>query len=120
MCVVGTESHPGLICSHHSAQAAGVQVHLWSEHTLLTPGKCFQPELGYLKAAQTSEQRQECPSSSKGSIWPFLCLQLNTQQLEGREGASVRKGWGMMDEREEPGLEFQHLLELYLLPKQQY
>lgn len=87
---------------------------------LLTPGKCFQPELGYRKAAQTSEQRQECPSSSKCSIRPFLYLQLNTQQLVGREGASVRKGWGMMEEREEAGLEFQHLLELYLLPMQQY
>lgn len=88
---------------------------------LLNPGKCFQPELGYRKAAQTSEQRQECPSSSKGSIWPFLYLQLNMPRLEGREGASVRKGWGMMEEREEAGLEFQHLLELYLQPiLQQY
>lgn len=87
---------------------------------LLTPGKCFQPELGYRKAAQTSEQRQECSSSSKGSIWPFLYLQLNTQQLEGREGASVRKGWVLMEEREEAGLEFQHLLEVHLLPMQQY
>lgn len=85
---------------------------------LLTPGKCFQPELGYRKAAQTSEQRQECPSSSKCSFRPFLYLQLNMQQLVGREGTSVRKGWGMMEEREEAGLEFQHLLELYLLPMQ--
>lgn len=61
---------------------------------LLSPGKCFQPELGYREAAQTSEQRQECPSPSKGSIWPFLYPQLNTQQLEGRKGASVRKRLG--------------------------
>lgn len=72
---------------------------------LLTPGKCFQPELGYRKAAQTSEQRQECPSPSKGSIWPFLYPQLNTQQLEGRKGASVRKRLGN-DGREGRGRNF--------------
>lgn len=94
MYVVGIESRPGLICSHRGARAAGVPSTFSPNTHLLTPGKCFQPELGYRKAAQTSEQRQECPSPSKGSIWPFLYPQLNTQQFEGRKGASVRKRLG--------------------------
>lgn len=47
---------------------------------LFFPGKCFQLELGYRKAAQTSKRRQECPSPSKDSVSSFLYLQLKREQ----------------------------------------
>lgn len=119
ICVAGIESHPGLICSHHSAQAAGVPVHLWPEHTTSYPGKMLSTRVGLLQGSADIWATPGMSLFIKGQHLAIFISAIKQAPLEGRESV-WEKAREWEEERDKAGLEFQHLLELYLLPIQQY
>lgn len=120
LCVVGIESYPGLICSHHGALAAGVPIHLWSEHTTSYPGKMLSTRVGLPQGSVDIWAMPGMFLFIKGQHLAIFISAIKHAAVRGKRGSKCEKRLGNDEEREEAVLEFQHLLELYLLPMQQY
>lgn len=89
MCVVGSESHLGLICSHRAAQAAGVPIHLWSEHTTSYPGKMLSTRVRLLQGSADIWATPGMSLFIKGQHLAIFISAIKHAALEGRERESV-------------------------------
>lgn len=91
MCVVGIESRPGLICSHHGAQAAGVPVHLQSEHAPSYLGKMLSTRVGL---PQGSTDIWATPGMSlpiKGQHLAIFISAIKQAAVRGKKGSKCEK-----------------------------
>lgn len=91
MCVVGIESGPGLICSHHGAQAAGVPVHLQSERAPSYLGKMLSTRVGL---PQGSTDIWATPGMSlpiKGQHLAIFISAIKHAAVRGKKGSKCEK-----------------------------